>query len=117
MRDSSNNALEKDLKQTSDNWGNKDQDSFYMHEDSIFYRVFFAESIFNLLTVVDDFKERFIEMQMYTKPYDAVQLLLNEMAKHNKTLFYIMVSKESNRKRMIPLVATEYKLFGIHTNR
>lgn len=117
MRDSSNNALEKDLKQTSDNWGNKDQDSFYMHEDSIFYRVFFAESIFNLLTVVDDFKERFIEMQMYTKPYDAVQLLLNEMAKHNKTLFYLMVSKESNRKRMIPLVATEYKLFGVHTNR
>lgn len=117
MRDSSDNALEKDLKRNLDNWGNKDQKPFYMHMDSIFYRVFYAENIFNILTEVDDFKESFIEMQMYIQPYDAVQVLLNEMAEHNKTLYLLMVSKETNRQLMIPLYANEYKLFGIHAKK
>ena len=117
MRDSSDNALEKDLKRNLDNWGNKDQKPFYMHMDSIFYRVFYAENIFNILTEVDDFKERFIEMQMYRQTYDAVQVLLNEMAEHNKTLYLLMVSKETNRQLMIPLYANEYKLFGIHAKK
>ena len=117
MRDSSDNALEKDLKRNLDNWGNKDQKPFSMHMDSIFYRVFYAENIFNILTEVDDFKERFIEMQMYRQTYDAVQVLLNEMAEHNKTLYLLMVSKETNRQLMIPLYANEYKLFGIHAKK
>lgn len=117
MRDSSDNALEKDLKRNLDNWGNKDQKPFYMHMDSIFYRVFYAENIFNILTEVDDFKESFIEMQMYIQTYDAVQVLLNEMAEHNKTLYLLMVSKETNRQLMIPLYANEYKLFGIHAKK
>jgi len=117
MRDSADNALERDLKRNLDSWGNKNMEPFYMHVDSIFYRVFYAENVFDLLAEVDDFKERFIKMQMYTRPYDAVQLLLNEMAEYNKTLYLLMVSKETNRQRMIPLDATDYKLFGIHAGK
>lgn len=115
--DSVDNALERDLRRNLDNWGNKDQEPFYMHVDSIFYRVFYAENVFDLLAEVDDFKERFIEMQMYTKPYDAVQLLLNEMAEHNTTLYFLMVSQETNRKCLIPLYSNEYKLFGLYADK
>lgn len=117
MRNVSDNALERDLKRNYDNWGNKDQEPFLMNEDSIILRIFYSETIFDLLTGLDDFKGRFVEMQMFTKPLVSVQLLLDKMEEYNKTLYLVVVSNERKRKCIISLDSTEYKLFGIHSDQ
>ena len=111
-RDSSDSPLERDLKRNLDNWGNKDQVPFFMQSDSIFYRVYYAENVYDMLIGLADFKERFIEMQKYTKPFESVQVLLDAMARCEKTLFFIMVSQKSYRENVISLQSNDYILFG-----
>lgn len=110
--DKSESALEKDIKRNFDKWGNKGKEPFIIKNDTIFYRIYYSEQVFNMLSSLDNLKERLGEVLSYTKMYNSVKALLVKMAQHHKNLYILMVSNEKQRLQIIPFSEDEYKHFG-----
>lgn len=110
--DKSESALEKDLKRNFDKWGNKDKEPFIIKNDSIFYRIYYSEQVFDMLNSLENLKGRLGEVLLYSKLYNSVKTLLVTMAQHNKQLYILMVSNERQRIQIIPYSEEEYKQFG-----
>ena len=107
----SESAIEKDIKRNLDKWGNKGKEPLTIKNDSIIYSIYYSEQVFDMLSRLDNLKERFGEVLLYTKLYNSVKILLGIMAQHHKDLYILMLSNEKQRFKIIPFSEEEYKIF------
>ena len=107
----SDSALERDLKNNLEKSGNIGE-PLMIKSDSIFYRVYYTEQMFDLLNSLDNLKERLSEVFLYTKPYSSVETLFKLMAQYQRKLYVILISRDENRSRVISFSPNEYMLFG-----
>ena len=110
--DKSESALEEDLKRNFNKWGNKGKEPLIIKNDTIFYRIYYSEQVFDMLSSLDNLKERLGEVLSYEKMYSSVKALLVKMAQYHKQLYILMVSNEKQRIQIISYNEEEYKQFG-----
>lgn len=110
--ENSDSALEKDLKRNLDKWGNRGNEPLMIKNDSIFYRIYYSEQIFDAMNSLDNLKERLSEVFIYTKLYNSVSTLLITMSQHQKELYILMISNKKKRTKVVPFSADEYIQFG-----
>ena len=110
-RKKSDSAIERDLKNNLEKSGNNDE-PLIIKSDSIFYRVFYTEQMFDLLNSLDNLKERLSEVFLYTKPYSSVESLFKLMAQYQRKLHVLLISGDKNKSKVISFSPDEYMLFG-----
>lgn len=108
----SESAFENDIKRNFDKWGNKGKEPLIIKNDSILYRLYYSEQVFDMLNSLNNLKERIGEVLLYSKMYNSVKTLLVTMAQHHKKLYIFMVSNERQRLQIISFSEDEYKEFG-----
>lgn len=108
----SKSALDKETIRNLEKWGHRDKEALIIKNDSIFFRVFYPEMSFDATVSRGKLKEILGELLQYRKINNTVKKVFDKMAQHNKELYFLMVSDEEQRIRIIPYGKEDYKRFG-----
>lgn len=108
----SKSALDKDTRRNLEKWGHRDKEPLIVKCDSIFFRVYYPEMSFDATVSHRKLKEILGELLQYRKINNTVKKVFDKMAQHNKELYFLMVSDEKKRIRIIPYGKEDYKRFG-----